>query len=139
MRNFQVFATDPSNATRVIHYMPYTTGGGLTQNHYQLFMYGASVGGSDIAECWDIASIGNNYAMMSINRAIPLDSTRIGTIVGTGALQTVACPSITPGSLVQLAFVAGTPAVAQPVIVNSPTGFSLTLPAGAVYNYEIVG
>ena len=60
-------------------------------------------------------------------------------LVGTGAPQAVAVPSITAGSLVRLSFVAGTPAGAAPVITITPgVGFSLTLPAASVYNYAVI-
>ena len=140
MRNYQVFAADPSNSTYVRHYMTYTTGGGLEQNAYQLFMYGASVGGNGIAECWKISPGGNNRALMAFNNDGPLEGDRLSTITGTGSPQSVACLSIQNTSLVRLAFVAGSPAPSNPAITITPgVGFSLTLPAGAVYNYEIVG
>ncbi len=140
IRNYDVFASDASNATRVIHYMTKTSGGGLEQNAYQLFMYGASVGGNTIAECWKISPAGNNRALMSFNNDGPLEGDRLATITGTGSAQSVACLSILSTSLVRLAFVAGTPAPSNPAVAITPgVGFSLTLPAGAVYNYEIVG
>lgn len=140
MRNYQTFATDPSNATRVIHYMPYTTGGGLSQNHYQLFMYGTAVGGNGIAECWNITPGGNNRAFMAFNNDGPLEGDRMATITGTGSSQLVACLSIANTSLVRLFFVAGTPAPSNPAITMTPgVGFNVTLPAGAVYNYEVIG
>lgn len=139
IRNYQTFATDPSNSTYVRHYMSYTTGGGLSQNHYQLFMYGAAVGGNNIAECFAVVPQGNNYAVMVANNGGPLDSTRRGKITGTGSPQTIDCPSLTVASEVYLAFIAGTPAGADPVITITPDdSFTLTLPAGAVYQYEVV-
>jgi hypothetical protein len=139
IRNYDLFATDPSNSTRVVHFMTNTSGGGLTQNHYQLFMYGATVGGNNIAECWDVAPLGNNNAVFIANNGGPLDSTRRGKITGTGSPQTIDCPSVTVASDVYLAFIAGTPAVADPVITITPDdSFTLTLPAGAVYQYEVV-
>lgn len=140
MRNYQVFAADPSNSTFVRHYMTYTTGGGLEQNTYQLFMYGTAVGGNGIAECWKISPTGSNRALMAFNNDGPLEGDRMATITGTGSPQSVACLSIANTSLVRLAFVAGSPAPSNPAVTITPgVGFSLTLPAGAVYNYEIVG
>lgn len=140
IRNYDVYATDVSNSTRVVHFMTNAPGGGLEQNTYQLFMYGVAVGGNDIAECWKISPAGNNRALMAFNNDGPLEADRMATITGTGSAQSVACLSILSTSLVRLAFVAGTPAGANPVVTITPgVGFSLTLPAGAVYNYEIVG
>jgi hypothetical protein len=133
--------TDPSGAPMYIeHYVTATTGGGLSAGHYQCFMYGPSVGSFPIGQLFDAAGVGNGYCIMSLNRATPLDPARMGKITGTGAPQTVNVPSILAGSLVNLAFVAGTPAAADVAITIVPnTNFSLTLPAGAVYNYEVVG
>lgn len=134
--------TDLSDNDRmaVTHYVAATTGGGLSAGHYQAFLYGPQVGGNNIGELFDSAGVGNNYCIMSMNRARPIDATRMGSITGTGAPQTIACPSITAGSLVQLGLVAGTPAVALPVItIAANTSFTLTLPAGAVYSYEVIG
>jgi len=68
-----------------------------------------------------------------------VDPTRIGTIIGTGSVQSIACPSIVSGSSVRLAFVAGTaPAVAPTITITEGVGFELTLPADATYNYEVM-
>jgi hypothetical protein len=133
--------TDPSlNPMRVVHYVPAVTGGGLQVGLYQAFLYGPSIGGNNIAYLFYGQGLGNNNAVFGMNRARPLDSARMGKIVGTGALQTVACGSIAAGSLVNLSFVAGTPAPADVLIaIAANTSFSLTLPAGAVYNYEVIG
>lgn len=140
IRNYDAFFADPSDSTRVIHYMTKTAGGGLSANHYQLYMYGVPVGGNNIGECWDIVPLGNNRCAMAFNNDGPLEDDRMGKITGTGALQAVSCLSISLSSTVRLAFVAGTPAGADPVIaITAGTGFSLTLPAGAVYNYEVIG
>jgi hypothetical protein len=64
----------------------------------------------------------------------------MGKITGTGAVQTINTASITASSLVNLAFVGGTPAAADVAITITPnTSFSLTLPLNAVYNYEVIG
>ena len=140
IRNYDLYTTDVSNSTRVIHYMTNAPGGGLEPNAYQLFMYGVAVGGNGIAECSKISPAGNNRALMAFNNDGPLEGDRMATITGTGSAQSVACLSILSTSLVRLAFVAGTPAGANPAVTITPgVGFSLTLPAGAVYNYEIVG
>lgn len=133
--------TDPSAHPMYIeHYVTASTGGGLSAGHYQVFMYGPDVGGDNIGELFDAAGVGNNYCVMSLNRAAPLDAARMGKITGTGAPQTVNVPSILAGSLVNLAFVGGTPAAADVAVTIVPnTSFSLTLPAGAVYNYEVIG
>jgi len=139
MRNYVQYASDPSNSTHVVHYMSKITDEGLQANHYQLFMYGIPVGGNGVGECWDVVPLGNNRCAMSFNNDGPLELDRMGKITGTGASQAVACLSISLGSTVRLAFVAGTPAGADPVItINAGVGFSLTLPAGAVYNYEVI-
>ena len=132
--------TDPSlNPMRVIHYVPAVAGGGLTPGLYQTFMYGPSLGGNNIGQLFSGRGLGNNWAVFGFNNAGPLDAARIGKIVGTGALQVVNVSSITAQSIVRLAFVAGTPAPADVLIVIAPNvSFSLTLPAGAVYNYEVV-
>jgi hypothetical protein len=133
--------TDPSlNPMEVIQYVPAVSGGGLTSGLYQAFMYGPSVGGNNIAYLFYGQGLGNNNAVFGMNRARPLDAARMGKIVGTGALQVVACGSITASSLVNLAFVAGTPAAADVLIaISANTSFSLTLPAGSVYQYEVIG
>lgn len=132
--------TDPSlNPMRVVHYVPAVAGGGLTPGLYQAFMYGPTIGGNNIAYLFYGSGLGNNNAVFGFNNAGPLDAARMGKITGTGAAQVVAVPSIVASSRVRLAFVAGTPAAADPVITIVPnTSFSLTLPAGAVYNYEVV-
>lgn len=133
--------TDPSGAPMYIeHYVTATTGGGLSAGHYQVYMYGPSVGSFPIGELFDAAGVGNGYCIMALNRGAPLDAARMGKITGTGAPQTVNVPSILAGSLVNLAFVGGTPAAADVAITIVPnTSFSLTLPAGCVMNYEVVG
>ena len=124
----------------VIHYVPSTSGGGLTPKHYQIYMYGPSIGGNGIGELIDGYGLANNYCAMSVNRGQPIDPTRMGTITGTGAPQTVNVPSITEDSDVYFAFVAGTPALAAPIpTIVADTSFSVSLPAGAVYNYEVIG
>jgi len=133
--------TDPSlNPMRVIHYVPAELGGGLEPGLYQAYMYGPSVGGVyNTGYLFEGAGMGNGYAVFGFNNAGPLDATRMGKITGTGAAQVVPVLSITAASLVRLAFVAGTAAAADPVITIVPnTSFSLTLPAGAVYNYEVI-
>lgn len=132
--------TDPSlNPMRVIHYVPAVAGGGLTPGLYQAFMYGPSLGGNNIGELFSGRGLGNNWAVLAFNNDGPLDAARMGKIVGTGALQVVNVSSITAASRVRLAFVAGTPAAADVLIAIVPnTSFSLTLPAGAVYNYEVI-
>jgi hypothetical protein len=133
--------TDASlNPMRVVHYVPAVTGGGLQVGLYQAYLYGPSVGGNNIAYLFYGQGLGNNNAVFGMNRARPLDGGRMGKIVGTGAAQVVACASIVAGSLVNLAFVAGTPAAADVAITITPnTSFSLTLPLNAVYNYEVIG
>ena len=133
--------TDPSlNPMRVIHYVPVVTGGGLVNGEYQCFMYGSPVGASNIAELFSGAGTGNGYAVMSMNRGRPLEPGRMGKITGTGAVQTINTASITAASVVNLAFVGGTPAAADVAITIVPnTSFSLTLPLNAVYNYEVIG
>jgi len=124
----------------VIHYVAAAAGGGLVPGLYQTYMYGPSIGGNNTAYLSYGQGLGNNNAVVGINRARPLDAGRMGKIVGTGAVQSVGCGSIVAGSLVNLAFVAGTPAAADVVVTIVPnTSFSLTLPAGAVYNYEVIG
>jgi len=134
--------TDPSlNAMRVVHFVPVVSGGGLQVGEYQCYMYGPSVGGaSNTAELFSGVGTGNGYAVMAMNRGRPLEPGRMGKITGTGAVQVVACGSIVAGSLVNLAFVGGTPAAADVAITIVPnTSFSLTLPLNAVYNYEVIG
>jgi hypothetical protein len=134
--------TDPSlNRMEVIHYVPAVTGGGLQVGLYQAFMYGPSVGGNfNTGYLFYGQGLGNGYTVFGLNRARPLDATRMGKITGTGAAQVVAVPSIVAGSLVNLAFVGGTPAAADVAITITPnTSFSLTLPLNAVYNYEVIG
>ena len=132
--------TDPSlNPMEVIHYVPAVAGGGLVPGLYQAYMYGPSIGGNDIGYLFYGRGLGNNYTVFGFNNAGPSDAGRMGKIVGTGALQTVNVSSITAASTVRLAFVAGTPAAADVLIAIVPnTSFSLTLPAGAVYNYEVI-
>jgi len=133
--------TDPSlNPMRVIHYVPAVAGGGLTPGLYQAYMYGPSVGGAlSTGYLFSGRGLGNGYAVFGFNNAGPLDAARMGKITGTGAVQVVNCSSIVAGSLVNLAFVGGTPAAADVAITIVPnTSFSLTLPAGAVYNYEVI-
>jgi hypothetical protein len=133
--------TDPSGDPMfVVHYVTGTSGGGLTAGHYQCFMYGPDVSGSNIGELFDAYGLGNNACAMSLNRAAPLDGARMGKITGTGALQAIAVPSITASSVVNLSFVGGTPAAGDVLyVIAANTSFSLTLPAGAVYNYEVIG
>ncbi len=127
-------------ATYVAHYMSRNTDEGLIANHYQAFLYGVPVGGNGVAEIFDVAGLGNNWAIMSMNRGGPLDAARMGSFTGTGAALNVAVPSIVAGSLVRLAFVAGPVALAVPAVVITPNvGFSVNALAGAIYNYEVVG
>jgi hypothetical protein len=125
---------------RVVHYVPALTGGGLQVGLYQAFMYGPSVGGPfNTGYLFSGRGLGNGYTVFGFNNAGPNDAARMGKIVGTGALQVVNVPSITAASTVRLAFVAGTPAAADVLIVIAPNvSFSLTLPAGAVFNYEVI-
>ena len=133
--------TDPSlNPMEVIQYVPAVSGGGLQPGLYQTYMYGPSIGGNNTAYLFYGRGLGNNNAVFGFNNAGPLDSGRMGKIVGTGALQVVNVSSITAQSIVRLAFVGGTPAAADVAITIVPnTSFSLTIPAGAVYNYEVIG
>ena len=129
-----------SPATFVEHYMTKTAGGGLSANHYQAFLYGASVGGDNDGEIFDVYGLGNNWTVMSMNRGFPLDPARLGTFTGTGAPINIAVPSIVAGSRVGVAFVAGALPGAVPVVVITPNvGFSVNAAAGAIYNYEVVG
>ena len=79
--------------------------------------------------------------MISLNRGYPLDPARLGVITGTGAPQNVAVPSIVLGSQVVVSYVGGAAALAAPpvIAVTPNTGFAITLPAGAIYNYEVIG
>lgn len=124
--------------TRVIHYMVNTTGGGLTANHYQCFLYG---GGNNNGGIFDVYGGNNNYAMMSLNLGRPLDGGRVGTITGTGSPQNVVANSCNPASIVQFAYVGGAAAAgAAPVAaITNGVGFSTTLPAGAIYSYMVMG
>jgi hypothetical protein len=124
----------------VVHFVPTVAGGGLQPGLYQIFMYGPSIGGNNIGELSPARGAGNTYALLSFNADAPLDPTRRGSIIGTGAPQVVASPSITAGSAVYLSFVGGTPAAgAVPATIVPSTSFSVTLPVAAAYNYEIVG
>jgi hypothetical protein len=127
--------------TYVEHYMVNTTGGGLIANHYQAYLYGASVGGNNIAGIFDVYGNGNNDAIMSLNLGVPLDPARIGTITGTGAAQNVAVLSCSASSVVQFAYVGGAAAAgAAPVAtITNGVGFAVTLPAGAIYSYVVYG
>jgi hypothetical protein len=127
--------------TYVEHYMVNTTGGGLTANHYQAYLYGASVGGNNIAGIFDVYGAGNNWAIMSMNMGRPLDAGRVGTITGTGAAQNVVANSCNAASIVQFAYVGGAAAAgAAPVaVVTNGVGFAVTLPAGAIYSYVVYG
>jgi hypothetical protein len=141
MRNYDVFGVDPDNSTRVVHYMPKTTGGGLSENHYQCFMYGAVVGGNDVGEVFDVYGANNNYTIMSMNQGRPLDAGRVGYITGTGAVQNIVCPSCNVNSIVGFAYVGGAAAAgAIPLAaIANGVGFSVTLPAGAIYLYNVLG
>lgn len=127
--------------TYVKHYMVNTTGGGLTANHYQAFLYGASVGGDNVAPIFDAYGNGNDDAILSFNAGIPLDPSRVGYVTGTGAPQNVAVPSVSAGSIVGFAYFGGAAAAAAvPVPVMTPgTGFAVTLPAGAIYAFNVYG
>lgn len=130
---------DPN--TYVKHYMVNTTGGGLTAGHYQCFLYGASVGGNNIGEVFDVYGGNNNWAMMSINLGRPLDAGRVGTLTGTGAPQNVVANSCNPASIVQFAYVGGAAAAAAAPVatITNGVGFAVTLPAGAIYSYVVYG
>ena len=124
----------------VVHYVNSVAGGGLVPGLYQVFMYGPTIGGSTIAELSAARGIGNNNALLSFNSDFPLDITRRSGFTGTGAPQTFACPSILATSSVFLTFVGGTPAAgAVPITIVPNTSFTLTVPAGAAYSYEVVG
>lgn len=130
----------PDHAMNVIQYVTAASGGGLVAGAYQVFMYGPDVSGNNIGELFSGIGKGNNYTTLSFNDGGPLDPDRRGSIIGTGAPQVIACPSIVASSVVYLSFVGGTPAagaVAATIVPN--TSFSVTLPAAAAYNYEIVG
>jgi hypothetical protein len=127
-------------ATYVEHYMVKTSGGGLSANHYQAFLYGASVGGNNIGQIFDAYGLGNNWAALSMNRGNPLDAARMGSFTGTGAVVNVAVPSISANSQVRVAFVGGAlPAAAPVIVVTANVGFSHNAAAGAIYQYEVVG
>jgi hypothetical protein len=129
-----------SNVAYVEHYMTNTAGGGLTPAHYQLFLYGAGVGGNNVAEVFDVYGNGNNDAIMDVNLGLPLDVARIGTFTGTGAAAAVACLSISAASVVQCAFVGGVLPAAAPVIVNTPgVGFTANATTGSIYSYVVFG
>lgn len=132
-------ATPPN--TYVNHYMVNTTGGGLTADHYQCFLYGASVGGNNIGEVFDVYGGNNNWAMMSLNLGRPLDAGRVGTLTGTGAPQNVVANSCNPASIVQFAYVGGAAAAAAAPVatITNGVGFAVTLPAGAIYSYMVLG
>lgn len=133
--------TDPSGSPMsVAHYVSSVAGGGLVPGQYQVYMYGPSIGGNNIGELFMGQGLGNNSTSLLFNNGGPLDTARIGKITGTGAAQVIAVPSILGSSIVQLAFVGGTPAGADVGIVITPnTNFSLTLPAGCVMNYQVMG
>jgi hypothetical protein len=130
---------DPN--TYVAHYMTNTTGGGLTANHYQAYLYGDSVGGNDIAGIFDVYGAGNNWAIMSMNQGRPLDAGRVGYITGTGAVSNIVCNSVNANSIVGFAYTGGAaPAGAVPVAtITNGVGFAVTLPAGAIYLYNVLG
>lgn len=68
------------------------------------------------------------------------DSTRIGSFAGTGAPVNVACPSISAGSVVQVAFIGGALPAGFPVIVITPgVGFAITVSNGSAFNYQVFG
>lgn len=125
----------------VTHYVTKNTGGGLTLNHYQCFLYSADVGGNGIGEIFDVYGGNNNWAIMSLNLGRPLDGGRVGTITGTGAPQNVVANSCNPQSVVQFAYVGGAAAAAAaPVaVISNGVGFAVTLPAGAIYSYVVYG
>jgi hypothetical protein len=124
----------------VVHYVPAVAGGGLTPGAYQAYLYGPSVGGNNIGELFYGNGLGNNWTVLSMNRGFPLDAARLGSITGTGASQNVAVLSIASSSRVGLSFVGGTAAPAFPLVTITPNvGFAVSLPAGACYNYEVIG
>lgn len=128
------------NVAFVEHYMTNTAGGGLSPAHYQLYLYGAGVGGSGIAEVFDVFGNGNNGAIMSVNLGQPLDGARIGSFTGTGTPVAVACSSLSAASVVQCSFVGGALPAAAPVIVNTPgVGFTANATTGSIYSYIVFG
>jgi hypothetical protein len=133
--------TDPSaNPMTVVHYVNAVAGGGLVPGIYQIYMYGPTIGGNNIGQLLIGKGLGNGFTVLLANNGGPMDATRMAKITGTGAPQTILCPSITAASSVNLAFVGGTAAAADVAITIVPnTSFSLTIPLGAVYNYEVVG
>jgi hypothetical protein len=128
------------NVAYVEHYMTNTAADGLIPAHYQLFLYGAGVGGNGVAEVFDVYGNGNNDAIMDVNLGIPLDVARIGTFTGTGAPLAVACLSISAASVVQCAFVGGVLPGAAPVIVNTAgVGFTANAQSNSIYSYVVYG
>jgi len=129
-----------ANAMFVEHYVPAVSGGGLVPGQYQVFMYGPVVGGANIGYLYVGKGLGNGQATFGYNNGGPLDPARMGKIVGTGVPSVIPVTSIVAGSVVRLAFVGGAPALGDIAVTIIPnTSFSLNLPAGAVYNYEVVG
>ena len=132
-------AGTPNSLGMVIYVVGDTSVGGLIPGFVQTYMYGPSMGESGNAILSNAFGLGNGYCAMSSNRAAPVDPARLGTITGTGAPQTINVPSITENSDIYFTFVAGTPAVAAPIpTIVADTSFTVSLPAGAVYNYEVI-
>lgn len=129
------------NTMRVQQYVPNTSGGGLVAGHYQAYLNGLQVGGTNIAPLFDGYGNGSNYALMRCNFGIPLDVTRIGTTTGTGAPVAVACPSVTSGSsFVGASFVGGAlPAAAPVIVITTGVGFTINAAVGSIYNYVVFG
>ena len=134
---------NPANQFSIIHFVPTASGGGLTAGAYMIYYYG--VGFNSLAQQMQPNGGTANAVITRQNLGPQLDSTRGGVITGTGAPQAVLCPSIVAGSTVILSYVGGGGgAVAglvasPPYIVTPNTSFSVTLPAGAIYNYQVLG
>ncbi len=126
--------------TSVTHYMTATSGGGLFADHYSAYLYGPSVGGTNIAPIFDSFGVGNGYTLFKCNAGVPLDTTRIGSFSGTGAPVNVPCPSIVSSSVVQCAFVGGPLPAGLPLIVITPgVGFAVTVTNGSAFTYQVFG
>jgi hypothetical protein len=128
------------NTSKVAHFVTATSGGGLTAGHYQAFLYSPQVGGSGIAQVFDVAGNGNNEALLACNFGRPLDPNRIGTFTGTGAPLVVACVSISAGSSVQCSFQGGALPAAAPVItLQAGVSFTVTADLGSIFQYVVFG
>lgn len=128
------------NAAYVSHFMPVTSGGGLSAGHYQVFLYSPQVGGGNIGQVFDAAGNGNGEALLSCNFGRPLDPARIGTFTGTGAPLVVACTSTSASSSVQCSFQGGAlPAGAPVITLQAGVSFTVTAAAGSIYQYVVFG